>query len=68
MEGSLIEEINKQQNIIGLVVANNHGLCVTQKGQGSAEAAGFITEIVNQASKLDPNGKSPVISLDYGDK
>lgn len=36
----------------------------TAKGKASAESAGYIAAIANQVAKLEPNTKSPIITLE----
>lgn len=71
METKITDEVNKiaaNPNVTGVVLTNAHGLCIATSGNASPEAAGVINEIVNQAQKLEPSSKPPVVLLDYNDK
>uniref|UniRef100_A0A336KGR7 Late endosomal/lysosomal adaptor and MAPK and MTOR activator 5 n=1 Tax=Culicoides sonorensis TaxID=179676 RepID=A0A336KGR7_CULSO len=71
MENQILENVSKisaNQNVTGVILANSHGLCIAASGKASADSAGIVNEIVNQAQKLHPDAKGPVVLLDYGDK
>lgn len=85
MENNLVEtlaKISSEPGVVGCVFANNHGLCIGNRGESSSEAAGLVTAIYNEAMKLQGTNQqkssststsssstiTPVISLEYGDK
>ncbi|XP_071452147.1 ragulator complex protein LAMTOR5 [Hetaerina americana] len=59
-----LEEINQLPNVIGVMYADRQGLCLGAKGHASNESAGIITAIADQAAKLEPNSKPPVVLLE----
>ncbi|KAG8226243.1 hypothetical protein J437_LFUL006345 [Ladona fulva] len=71
MEESLdkcLEEIHQLPNVIGVLYADKHGLCLGAKGSASNQSAGVITAIADQAAKLEPNSKPPVVVLESDSK
>jgi len=71
MENELLETLDKvagEPGIVGCVFSNSHGLCIGSRGKSTPDSAGTIAAIMNQASKLGPESKTPVVSLDYGEK
>uniref|UniRef100_A0A182NSP6 Late endosomal/lysosomal adaptor and MAPK and MTOR activator 5 n=1 Tax=Anopheles dirus TaxID=7168 RepID=A0A182NSP6_9DIPT len=52
---------------VGCLLANNQGLCLGASGNASEHSAGIIVAISDLASKLDPTGSSPVISMETND-
>lgn len=71
MENQILDQVSKvsaNPNVTGVVLTNAHGLCITTNGKASPEAAGVVNEIVNQAQKLHPEAKPPVVLLDYSNQ
>lgn len=71
MENQILDQVSKvsaNPNVTGVVLSNAHGLCITTNGRASPDAAGVVNELVNQAQKLHPEAKPPVVLLDYSDK
>lgn len=54
--------------MIGSVLVNNDGFCVANKGTSSPEAATSIFTVIQKASQIHPDLKTPVVTIDYGDK
>ncbi|KAL1494505.1 hypothetical protein ABEB36_010092 [Hypothenemus hampei] len=61
---SVMEEICSNPGVTGCLFADQNGLCIGAKGKASNESAGLITAIANQAAKLEPQNKAPIITLE----
>lgn len=56
-----MDEVLSSPGVYGCVFADHQGLCLGAKGKASTESAGVIGAIAEQAAKLEPQNKSPVI-------
>ncbi|XP_017776451.1 PREDICTED: ragulator complex protein LAMTOR5-like [Nicrophorus vespilloides] len=64
----VMEEILNTTDVFGCVFADHQGLCLGVKGRASTESAGVIGAIAEEASKLEPNSRPPVIVLESENK
>lgn len=59
----LISRTN-QPGVFGCLLVNHQGLCLGAKGEASADNAGLVAALAEQASKLEPHSVTPVLSLE----
>lgn len=64
----VMEEIVSTPNVIGCVFVDHQGLCLGAKGKASTESSGVIAAIADQAARLEPQGRSPVITFENDSK
>ncbi|XP_022903477.1 ragulator complex protein LAMTOR5 [Onthophagus taurus] len=64
----VMEAIISEPNTFGCVFAEGQGLCLGTKGEASNESAGIITAIAEQAAKLEPRNKDPIIVFENNSK
>ncbi|KAK4874809.1 hypothetical protein RN001_014169 [Aquatica leii] len=60
----VMDDVLSNPGVIGCVFADHQGLCLGAKGKASTDSAGIIGAITDQAAKLEPQHKSPVIVLE----
>lgn len=58
-----LETMNNCEGVVGCLLADHAGLCLGVRGDASSESAGIIAAIADQAAKLEPSSKAPIISL-----
>ncbi|XP_050502631.1 uncharacterized protein LOC126881938 [Diabrotica virgifera virgifera] len=63
LEHSMGQLINTP-GVYGCVFADRHGLCLGMKGETSTNSAGIIGAIAEEALKIEPNSKPPVIHFE----
>lgn len=51
-------------NVYGVLLADHQGLCLGGKGKVSTDSAGIIGAIAEQAGKLEPHNRPPLITLE----
>ncbi|XP_050442164.1 uncharacterized protein LOC126846593 [Adelges cooleyi] len=71
MEHSLMEEVSKlqsEQNVAGVLVSDNRGLCIFSSGEVKSDASGLISYIASHISKLDEAEPYPTILLKSDNK
>ncbi|XP_018576485.1 ragulator complex protein LAMTOR5 [Anoplophora glabripennis] len=64
----IMEELINKPGVYGCVFADHQGLCLGVKGKASTDSAGVIAAIAEQAAKLEPKSKMPVIHLEKDNK
>ncbi|KAF5285564.1 hypothetical protein FQR65_LT13198 [Abscondita terminalis] len=57
----VMEDVLSNPGVTGCVFSDHQGLCLGAKGKASTESAGIIGAIAEQAAKLEPQHKSPII-------
>jgi len=60
----VMEEICSTPDVLGCIFTDQQGLCIGAKGKASKESAGYITAIADQAARIEPNNKMPIITLE----
>ncbi|XP_015590444.1 ragulator complex protein LAMTOR5 [Cephus cinctus] len=58
-----MDDVINTEGVIGCILADHQGLCLGAKGKASGDSAGLIAAIADQAAKLEPGSKSPIIYL-----
>lgn len=53
---------------IACLSANNQGLAIGARGDVSPHSSGVLVAILDQAAKLEPNQKPPVVAIESKDK
>lgn len=53
---------------IACLTADSQGLTIGVRGDVSPQSAGVLVAILDQAAKLEPNQKPPVVSIESKDK
>nr|CAI5853896.1 unnamed protein product [Callosobruchus analis] len=61
---TVMEELITRPGVIGCIFADHQGLCLGVKGKASTESAGVIHAIAEEAARLEPKSKPPVILLE----
>ncbi|KAF9897038.1 hypothetical protein BX616_006305, partial [Lobosporangium transversale] len=61
----------ESEGVIGVLIADEHGLCLGVRGIAKASSAGFIASIAAHAKELTElrtggNEDTPTISVEYG--
>ncbi|XP_048507256.1 ragulator complex protein LAMTOR5 homolog isoform X2 [Athalia rosae] len=59
-----MDNVTNVEGVIGCILADRQGLCLGAKGSASSESAGLIAAIADEAAKLEPDSKAPVIALE----
>ncbi|XP_056649143.1 uncharacterized protein LOC130904024 [Diorhabda carinulata] len=60
----VLEELINTPGVYGCVLADEHGLCLGNKGETSTTTAGIIGAIAEESLKLEPNSKPPIIHFE----
>ncbi|XP_077982175.1 ragulator complex protein LAMTOR5 homolog [Glandiceps talaboti] len=67
MENSLEKHLDDTMNVhgvVGVLAADQQGLCLGAKGNAQVSAAGLISGLAEAAKGLSPDGLSPVVCLE----
>ncbi|XP_065164221.1 ragulator complex protein LAMTOR5 [Atheta coriaria] len=64
----VMDETMAVPQVLGCIFADHQGLCLGAKGNASTESAGILGAIAEQASKLEPHNRAPVITLESDNK
>ncbi|XP_008482822.1 uncharacterized protein LOC103519513 [Diaphorina citri] len=48
---------------VGVLLADNHGLCLSTAGDVDPKSSGIISAIAQHVSKLEPSSSTPVICI-----
>ncbi|KAF9354697.1 MAG: hypothetical protein J3Q66DRAFT_401270 [Benniella sp.] len=72
---NILNKLTESEGVIGVLIADEHGLCLGARGIAKASSAGFIASIAAHAKELtelksDANDTedTPTISVDYGNR
>ncbi|CRL01701.1 CLUMA_CG014917, isoform A [Clunio marinus] len=65
---SVLDNMMQNENTIGAVITDSHGLCYGTRGNSSGNSSGLISAIADQAAKIHPNIDAPVVILESADK
>lgn len=57
----LLDETMESPGVVGVLCADKQGLCYSAKGTASAESAGIIASLSQQAALLVPESNSPPV-------
>ncbi|KAF5289729.1 hypothetical protein FQA39_LY03646 [Lamprigera yunnana] len=57
----VMDDVLSIPGVIGCVFADHQGLCLGAKGKATTESAGIVGAMAEQAAKLEPQHKSPII-------
>ncbi|XP_060521474.1 ragulator complex protein LAMTOR5-like [Cylas formicarius] len=62
----IMDEIMNNPDVSGCIFSDEQGLCLGARefSKVSSETAGVITTIANEAAKLEPKNKMPIITLE----
>ncbi|KAI1318592.1 Ragulator complex protein lamtor5 [Mortierella claussenii] len=70
---NILNKLTESEGVIGVLIADEHGLCLGARGVAKASSAGFIASIAAHAKELtelragaDSKEDTPTISVDYG--
>ncbi|KAI8346673.1 hypothetical protein B0O80DRAFT_467370 [Mortierella sp. GBAus27b] len=65
---NILNKLTESEGVIGVLIADDHGLCLGARGIAKASSAGFIASIASHAKELTENSTedTPTISVDYG--
>ncbi|KAK0158934.1 hypothetical protein PV328_009869 [Microctonus aethiopoides] len=63
-----MEDVNNTLGVTGCILTDKSGLCLGAKGNISADSAGLIAAIADQAAKLEPESDLPIITLQNDSK
>ncbi|KAI7827183.1 hypothetical protein BC939DRAFT_445995 [Gamsiella multidivaricata] len=70
---NILSKLTESEGVIGVLIADEHGLCLGARGIAKASSAGFIASIAAHARELtelkapsDLKEDTPTISVDYG--
>ncbi|CAB4399903.1 hypothetical protein RhiirA5_351673 [Rhizophagus irregularis] len=63
---SVLDSLIKSEEVKGVLIADEHGLCLGAKGIVNPNSAGFISAIATHAKSLhdDPNIQAPIIKIE----
>lgn len=64
----IIDEMSNVNGFQGCVFADSQGLCLGARGKADPNLSGIITALAEQARKLEPNSKEPIIILEGDSK
>ncbi|KAF9130378.1 hypothetical protein BGW39_003127 [Mortierella sp. 14UC] len=72
---NILNKLTDSEGVLGVLIADEHGLCLGARGIAKASSAGFIASIAAHAKELtelkgDAISKddTPTISVEYGNK
>ncbi|KAG0318218.1 hypothetical protein BGZ97_004194 [Linnemannia gamsii] len=72
---NILNKLTDSEGVLGVLIADEHGLCLGARGIAKASSAGFIASIAAHAKELtelkgDAVSKddTPTISVEYGNK
>ncbi|KAF8964449.1 hypothetical protein BGZ46_000788 [Entomortierella lignicola] len=72
---NILNKLTETDGVIGVLIADEHGLCLGARGIAKASSAGFIASIAAHAKELtelkagaDLKDETPTISVDYGNR
>ncbi|XP_031355536.1 ragulator complex protein LAMTOR5 [Photinus pyralis] len=57
----VMDDVLSNPGVTACVFADHQGLCLGARGKASTECAGMVGAIADQAAKLEPQHKSPII-------
>ncbi|KAG0084345.1 hypothetical protein BGZ93_001275 [Podila epicladia] len=71
---NILAKLTESEGVVGVLIADEHGLCLGARGIAKASSAGFIASIAAHAKELaemkrngsDGKDDTPTISVDYG--
>ncbi|KAF9431445.1 Ragulator complex protein lamtor5 [Entomortierella beljakovae] len=70
---NILNKLTETEGVVGVLIADEHGLCLGARGIAKASSAGFIASIAAHAKELtelktggDLKDDTPTISVDYG--
>ncbi|CAH1970860.1 unnamed protein product [Acanthoscelides obtectus] len=61
---TVMDELIARPGVVGCVFADHQGLCLGVTGKASDDSAGIIHAIAEEAARLEPKSKPPVILLE----
>ncbi|KAL1457102.1 hypothetical protein WDU94_001765 [Cyamophila willieti] len=60
---NFVQEIVSTNEGVGLLLVDNHGLCLSKGGDVDSKSSGLISAIAQHVAKLEPNLGPPVICI-----
>ncbi|KAF9275874.1 hypothetical protein BGZ68_010454 [Mortierella alpina] len=70
---NVLNKLTESDGVLGVLIADEHGLCLGARGIAKASSAGFIASIAAHAKELtelkDGSGakaETPTVSVEYG--
>ncbi|KAG0195980.1 hypothetical protein BGX28_000292, partial [Mortierella sp. GBA30] len=70
---NVLNKLTESEGVLGVLIADEHGLCLGARGVAKASSAGFIASIAAHAKELtelkggsDPKADTPTVSVEYG--
>ncbi|KAF9428062.1 hypothetical protein BGZ94_003464 [Podila epigama] len=71
---NILTKLAESEGVVGVLIADEHGLCLGARGIAKASSAGFIASIASHAKDIadmkrggsDTKEDTPTISVDYG--
>ncbi|KAF8925635.1 hypothetical protein EDD21DRAFT_448672 [Dissophora ornata] len=72
---NILTKLTDSPGVVGVLIADEHGLCLGARGIAKASSAGFIASIAAHSRELtelksnnDSKEDTPTISVDYGNR
>lgn len=65
---TILDETKELPNNIACLNADTQGLCIGSRGDITPYSSGILVAILDQAARLEPTLKTPVVSIESKDK
>lgn len=65
---AILDDTRDLPNNIACLNADKQGLCIGSRGDITPSSSGILVAILDQAARLEPTLKTPVVSIESKDK
>ncbi|ORX75989.1 hypothetical protein BCR32DRAFT_284675 [Anaeromyces robustus] len=59
-----IQKYSSMENVKGILVTDNNGLCLGSKGNIKSNSAAYVSSLINRATEISLDSSKPIISID----